>query len=240
MAYQFKKAMFQKSTQLHSCAQPREGAPLSVLQRLPEAERTLFNELLKTGKLTERDLELLINHKGDHSIPPAEMVAFYFKRTRFHIDLVRENLELLTKHPKLTPVAQELRERGELHDLSKFSVAELVPYIWLTERYRCLGQQQPFEYPSGMEAAVTEASSRHIRTNRHHTQFHTNLEAMSRVDLAEMVCDWTAMGQEKRGPSASARAYADQKVGTTYRFSETQRQDIYDFIQFLEERTKAV
>jgi hypothetical protein len=62
-----------------------------------------------------------------------EMVALYERRTREHIDRVRRCLALLAE---VTDYRDELLERANVHDASKFGPEERIPYVWLTE-YRC-------------------------------------------------------------------------------------------------------
>src|SRR5262249_35734001 len=140
----------------------------------------------------------------------AKMVSFYERRTREHIDRVRCNLEILSR---VTNYREELAERARLHDASKFSIAERIPYIWLTEHHRCRRTGEPFEYPPGMAEQVQLAIRHHVTTNRHHPEFHRNPNEMTPVDLIEMVCDWTAMAQEYDQDGGSARGWADKTIG---------------------------
>ena len=130
--------------------------------------------------------------------PTKEMIEFYAKRTKEHIDRVRRNIEYalakldLTKHQK-----EKLKARATHHDSSKFGSEELVPYIWMTWYYKLKREGKEFTYPTGMEAKVTKAVEHHYKTNRHHPQYFNNVTAkMSHVDIIEMVCDHAAMSQE--------------------------------------------
>lgn len=82
---------------------------------------SLIENLLKQSPLT-------------HPIEPTpEMVTFFERRTREHIDRVRRNLAALAVLPDYP---QEILDRGEIHDESKFVPPERIPYIWLTEFHR--------------------------------------------------------------------------------------------------------
>ncbi len=159
------------------------------------------------------------------------MVAFYERRTKEHIDRVRRCLSLLAA---VTEYADELNERAKVHDASKFSPEERIPYIWLTEFYRCRRSGEPFEYPDGMEDQVRAAIDHHMSTNRHHPDFHADPNDMSDVDLIEMVCDWTAMSQEFDQDVGSARGWADKTVGSRVKFNQEKSRFIYAMIDLLD------
>jgi hypothetical protein len=166
--------------------------------------------------------------------PTTEMVAFFERRTREHIERVRRCLALMTE---ITGHRAELFERGRTHDASKLDSEERVPYIWLTEYHKRRRNGEPFEYPEGIAEAVQRAIHHHLTTNRHHPEFHEDPNAMSDVDLIEMVCDWTAMAQEFGQDGGSARGWADKTVGTRVAFNEENRQFIYRMIDELDRRT---
>lgn len=165
--------------------------------------------------------------------PTGEMVAFYERRTRQHIERVRRCLLLMAA---ATPHTDALKERAASHDASKFTPEERLPYIWLTERHRCRHAGEPFRYPEGMAARVRTAIDHHLSTNRHHPEFHRDANDMSDVDLIEMVCDWTAMSQEFNQDGGSARGWADKTIGTQVHFDEERRRFIYEMIRLLDEK----
>jgi len=169
--------------------------------------------------------------RTDRIEPTPEMVAFYERRTREHIDRVRRCLALLTK---VTDFRDELLERARVHDASKFGPEERIPYVWLTEYHRCRRGGEPFEYPEGVAESVQRAIRHHVTTNRHHPEFHVDPNAMSDVDLIEMVCDWTAMSQEFGQDGGSARGWADRTIGTRVAFNAEKRQFIYRMIEELD------
>lgn len=167
------------------------------------------------------------------SEPTPAMIEFYDRRTREHIDRVRMCLALVAPS---TDYAQELSERGRVHDASKFGPEERIPYIWLTEFHRRRRNGEPFRYPEGMEDRVRAAIEHHLHTNRHHPEFHANPNDMSDIDLIEMVCDWTAMSLEFNQDGGSARGWADKTIGKRVQFDERQRQFIYGIIELLDSR----
>lgn len=165
------------------------------------------------------------------SEPTSEMVAFYERRTREHIERVRRCLELMAA---ATVHADELIARAKVHDASKFGPNEREPYIWITEYHRCRHSGTPFDYPQGMECQVNQAIDHHMRTNRHHPEYHTDPNDMSEVDLIEMICDWTAMSQEFGQEGGSARGWADKTIGIRVHFNDAKRGFIYEMIELLD------
>lgn len=167
----------------------------------------------------------------DRIEPTQEMVAFFVRRTNEHIERVRRCLMLLAR---VTPHGEQLLERAELHDASKFGAEERIPYVWLTEYHRRRRNGEPFEYPQGMVERVKRAIHHHVTSNRHHPEFHADPNDMSEVDLIEMVCDWTAMAQEFGQEGGSARGWADKTIGKRVAFSAEKRQFIYRMIEQLD------
>jgi hypothetical protein len=168
--------------------------------------------------------------------PTPEMIAFYERRTREHIERVRRCLEVMAG---ATPYSAELRERARVHDASKFGPEERPAYIWLTEYHRCRQVGQPFEYPPGVKDEVRAAVNHHLTTNRHHPEAHADPNDMTEADLIEMVCDWTAMAQEFGEAGGSARAWADKTIGRRVKFNDAKRRFIYEMIELLDARLAA-
>ena len=170
------------------------------------------------------------------SEPTPEMIAFYERRTREHIERVRKCLNVMAS---ATEYGDELRERARLHDASKFDPEERVPYIWLTEYHRCRRDGEPFSYPAGTEAQVRAAIEHHVTTNRHHPDFHADPNDMTEVDLIEMVCDWTAMSQEFNQDGGSARGWAEKTIGERLHLNEENGKFVYDMIDLLDANLNA-
>ena len=165
--------------------------------------------------------------------PTAAMIAFYERRTAEHIERVRRCLMTMAE---VTDHSDELVKRSLIHDASKFDPEERIPYIWLTEFYRCKRDCEPFIYPDGMEQRVRDAIAHHMSRNRHHPEFHADPNDMTEVDLIEMVCDWTAMAQEFKQCGGSARGWADKTVGDRIPFDTEKRRFIYETIRLLDRR----
>jgi len=165
--------------------------------------------------------------------PTPEMVIFFERRTREHIDRVHRNLAVLAELPEYP---EEIVDRGEIHDTSKFIPPERLPYIWLTEFHRRRQNDEVFTYPEGIEAQVQAAIRHHLTSNRHHPEFHVSPDEMSDTDIIEMVCDWTAIAQELRENRGSARPWADRTIGNRehFNFGEVKKQFIYRVIDDLD------
>ena len=143
--------------------------------------------------------------------PTDEMVARFERRTAEHIARVRRCLEAVAAE---TAHADELRARAAVHDASKLGPHERTPYVWLTEFHRCRRNGESFAYPDGVEEQSARPIRHHVTTNRHHPEYHADVNAMSDVDLIEMVCDWTAMAEEFDQDGGSARGWADKTIGS--------------------------
>ena len=170
------------------------------------------------------------------SEPTPKMIEFYERRTRKHIERVRRCLSVMAT---VTEHGEELLQRGDAHDASKFGPEERLPYIWLTEFHRCRQMGEPFTYPPGMEQRVRAAIDHHMKSNRHHPDFHEDPNQMTDVDLIEMVCDWTAMSQEFNQDGGSARGWAAKTIGTRVHFDEQKTQFVYAMIELLDENLES-
>ena len=163
--------------------------------------------------------------------PTPEMFEASRTRTQEHIARVAANLLLIAK---TSIYAEELRLRALEHDSSKFGSDELIPYVWLNEYHCCRRSGVAFEYPEGMEEQVKLAIRHHVTSNRHHSEYHSDPNDMTPVDLIEMVCDWTAMSQEFGQDGGSARGRAELMIGHRFQFNEEQARFIYDVISELD------
>lgn len=158
-----------------------------------------YKELDTCWEISVRDfLNIDINssviYKSSEYEPTSEMTNFFHKRTNRHIERVQNNLLQLADYDFIN--LGDARFRGSIHDSSKYSSFEYLPYIWLTEYYRRKQLGDDIEYPDGMEKQVDEAVNHHYYSNRHHPEFWSDPNKMKTIDLAEMVADWASMSQE--------------------------------------------
>jgi len=158
------------------------------------------------------------------SEPTKEMIGFFVKRTTGHIKLVQKCARTIAKHkPELVEVLTKVEE----HDASKFKKKELVPYIWLTEFYRCKDLKLPFSYPEGMQDKTKEAWAAHYTTNSHHPEYHKDVNKMPELDIAEMVADWAAMSEEK---SSDLKEWVDANIDRKWKFNADKKKQVYALV----------
>ena len=163
--------------------------------------------------------------------PPQEAIDLFRKRTSLHIQRVRDNIYLW--QDKHTEFFEELSSRASDHDKSKFFEPELTPYIWLTWENHCLLNNIPLELDETIKYSIAHAISHHITKNRHHPEFYSNPDNMTKVDLIEMVCDWKAISQEMG--EKSPIYYANRVLGKKFHFSPEKCEEIKKIIIELDE-----
>lgn len=166
--------------------------------------------------------------------PTKPMLDFFKQRTQEHINRVRKYMHHLHGFEGLT--SEDLTSRALDHDKDKYSDPKLiVPYIWVTEYYRIKNGGNPIsEELQSMFDLSREATGVHVERNLHHPEAHESVEDMDLLDLAEMVCDWAAMGEELN--QGSPRGWADKNVGSKWKFTPKQTKTIYDLITHLENK----
>lgn len=101
-----------------------------------------------------------------------------------HIKRVEDNCNILAKKLQDTDfnMAVKLIQRGRIHDASKFDQFE----------FDYLGNFEKEKPPQFLEALKM-----HHSKNPHHPEFWPNgIKDMTDLDIAEMVCDCVARGQE--------------------------------------------
>lgn len=157
-----------------------------------------------------------------------QMKDYFKKRTDEHIDRVIQNISVLPDN-YMGYDKSELLERANLHDNTKFSDSEFLPYIYCTEFHRCKDNNIPFTYPDGIEEKVKQATKHHILNNKHHPECLTP-NKMNDIDLIEMVADWKAMAQEKNENSGSPLKFARDNINKRWDFNEKQKEKIYQII----------
>lgn len=184
--------------------------------------------------------------------PTVEMLEHFYIRTEKHRKYVMLNTKALSHSAELSPDTKlNLLLRGIRHDLSKYAEGNLMPYAWIAEMYRCKRLKLPFEYPVGVLEATNAATLWHITNESHHPEYWTedslhldpkdrdkSLQpitsyTMPEIDILEMCCDWTAMGQELE---SSAVSWADANVHKRWKFNQQQTDLIYKTLEYLEVR----
>lgn len=178
-----------------------------------------------------------------------EMEDWFVTRTEKHIKLVRKFCRVLQdKFDRF----ESLYKISEAHDETKYRKPEIEPYIHITWQYKMKDEGKKYDPPQKMKDAMNNATFHHIVSNPHHPEFwdkNLSKDAYNRenrdepgkkmVDakrmhdlyIAEMVCDWTAMSEEK---GTSLRGWADKNVNVRWGFNDKQSKLIYSLIDYLE------
>lgn len=165
----------------------------------------------------------------------SEMIEFFEKRTKFHIDRVIANMGSIVDQTGLD--REEAMKRAEDHDASKYGEIERPLYIWLTHFHRMnhdKGRKSKWTYPKGLESKVREASKHHITVNKHHPEAHKDVNDMTDLDILEMVCDFQAMSDELA--QGSCRKWVDDNLDRKWNFDQEHKDKIYEYIKLLEGR----
>tara|TARA_R110000772_G_scaffold261328_1_gene379732 strand:+ start:2395 stop:2907 length:513 start_codon:yes stop_codon:yes gene_type:complete len=102
-----------------------------------------------------------------------------------HVSVVRQTAETLWK--KLCDIgelglARKLAHRASTHDASKFTGVEF----------------EGLHLKDFKDQRLIDAVNQHRSVNDHHPEFHVDgIKGMSREQIAEMVCDWSARSKER-------------------------------------------
>ena len=176
-----------------------------------------------------------------------KMKDWFDKRTMKHIEMVQKYCKKIADY---SDDFKDLIERGKVHDASKYEDPEIDPYVYISWDYKCKDDGVDFELPDGMEDRMNEATEHHVNSNKHHPECHSdkkgkinrenrdkapdeliNATEMTDLDIAEMVADWVSMGVEKGN---SAKTWADKNVNIRWKFTDAQKDLIYELIDFCE------
>lgn len=172
-----------------------------------------------------------------------EKLEYFLKRTKEHIDRVKNNAEIIVRR---LPELQGLLNQVEMHDQSKYEDPEREPYIELSWNYK-IGEPE-----RNSEDWIHRASEHHVKHNKHHPEYWDNDDSptinhedrdkllrlidgrsMDDISIAEMVCDWQSMSQEYN--EGSCRGWADKNVNVKWNFTKKQKQLIYKIIDIFED-----
>lgn len=194
-----------------------------------------------------KNIELISSLRRLSASITEEMRDFFKERTNKHIGLVQKYCEEIEKsNPEKF---RGLVERGEVHDQSKFEEPEKTPYVFITWKHKKNDDGEEFQIPSDIND--NSATEHHVKSNRHHPEYYdegakinekdrdkpsektVDATKMSDLDIAEMVADWLAMGEERGN---TARSWADKNVNKRWRFTDNQKDLIYSIIDKIEPR----
>ena len=165
-----------------------------------------------------------------------EMEDWFEKRTANHIKLVQKYCEKIENkfHDRYKG---KLNDISKNHDESKFQNPERLPYIVLSWKHKS-DDYKSYKDPGHIaDKEIDKATLHHISNNKHHPEFwDSNFKKNVIVDatkmpdiyIAEMVADWLAMSEELGN---SAKDWADKKVNVRWKFTEKQKELIYELIE---------
>jgi len=176
-----------------------------------------------------------------------KMKEFFEKRTNKHIDAVKKFCKKIADYDEER--FGKLTEQVKDHDQSKFKDPEIEPYIYVTWSYKCKDDGVDFDPPEGMDEKMNEATTFHVLNNSHHPEKHAGEDSnvinkedrdnpirdkiidatdMPDLDIAEMVGDWCAVSQERGN---SPKSWADKNVNVRWKFTDEQKDLIYELIE---------
>jgi len=99
---------------------------------------------------------------------------------------------------RLGQIIARLRERAELHDLTKIQPEEFDVFVETHEEFAKARFGTP-EY-AAVEEKGRKAVQHHYKHNPHHVKHHENgWEDMNLIDLLEMLADWKAASRRNPG-----------------------------------------
>jgi hypothetical protein len=187
-----------------------------------------------------------VTAKDNNNLITPEMLEWFNFRTAQHIALVQKYSRIIEAYDPIR--FRGLSQQTEMHDQSKFQEPELVPYIYLTWRYRCGEKGGQFDVPKEMENLIHEATLHHVRSNPHHPEYmcldsEANLvnksdrdkppknaidaTKMSVRNIAEMAADWMAVSEEK---GTNPKEWAADNIGKRWIFNPMQINLIYELL----------
>lgn len=169
-----------------------------------------------------------------------QMKDHFRSRTMQHIGRVKENARQLAN--EFPDIGTELLKQVSGHDDSKFEDPEYKPYLHISWKYKVADEGGEYNPPQEILDSMHEATMHHILNNKHHPEFHdegfdsrslskadrdsvpekmVDAQLMDKVSIAEMVCDWVAMSQEKSGNN-DASDWIEMNVNKRWKFTEQQ------------------
>jgi hypothetical protein len=177
-----------------------------------------------------------------------EMEDFFKERTNRHIALVGKYCKKIADYDKNR--FGELIERAKVHDSSKFEEPEKDPYIYITWQYKCKDEGKEFDISEDMKEKMSLATEKHIKNklNTHHPEASCDKEValinrenrdlppkqivdatkMTDLDIGEMCADWFSMSEEKK---SNPKDWADKNVNIRWKFTDKQKDLIYELIE---------
>jgi hypothetical protein len=169
-----------------------------------------------------------------------EMVDHFKGRTNLHINLVKKYANKLMPFLEKNNISwiSEFKNNINRHDNTKLQ--NLVPYVLITWEYYCKRKGIPFEITNKYRKRMHNATMQHCMHDKHHPEYWDpnfsskminfnngdeptntiiNATKMNAVSLAEMVCDWCAVSEEK---NTCPYEWLDKNLNTRWYFNNGQ------------------
>ena len=219
----------------------------------------LFDDMMTSMGFRQLFEDLTKNRPDDFADPQSEQYKWFVERTNKHIGLVKKACgQIVEAYPEF----EELLQRAEVHDASKFEEPEKTPYIEITWRHKLENSKDEFDpinnkgykKPGTLDnEEENKATLHHITSNQHHPEFHLKVKsdanisatdrdksdkvvdasAMPDLDVAEMVADWQAMTEELG--KNTTREWFDKQKDVRWHFSDKQIELIDKLIKVFED-----
>ena len=178
------------------------------------------------------------------------MKDWFEKRTNKHIKSVQDYCEKIADYDPER--FGKLVDQAKDHDASKFKDPEIEPYVYVTWGYKCKDDNVDWEAPVGMDEKMNDATTHHVLKNSHHPEYHAGEDSdvinkedrdnpvrdkiidgtkMPDLDIAEMVADWCSVSEERGN---HPKDWADKNVNKRWKFTDKQKDLIYELIEILE------
>ncbi len=179
-----------------------------------------------------------------------QMIGHFEQRTAMHIRLVKKYAKILSKIIKMSDKTKsKFNKQLSNHDEDKYSKQLRQGYIFISWRYY-VGDQK-FKQMLGKvdQELLNRTTQKHVKRNKHHPEHWefsdqpainltdrdkplrlVDATKMDKISLAQMVCDWCAMSQERNN---SPFDWAKQNINVRWKFTEQQMNFIYKCLKIL-------
>jgi hypothetical protein len=154
----------------------------------------------------------------------------FIVRTKRHIQLVQHFAKMIAKlYPS---IANNLLNDVKEHDASKFIEPEYSGYIWINAHYNL-----HIPYPSTeIEKLADDAWKYHYQHNDHHPEYFSDVNKMTKAQIAHMISDWKAMEYITTHNVLKLRQFYNTIAKKTYKFDKQHTTWIEQFILELEDK----
>jgi hypothetical protein len=165
-----------------------------------------------------------------------EKINYFIERTDRHISLVKKYCVFLYLYDPTK--YNDILMRAIKHDISKYSDQLSPAYIVLTWKYKLMEYGQPVNLPQEIEDEIKLATGIHVKLERHHPAFFANdlipeklaCQQMTDIDLAEEVCDWMAMAEERK---TDVYEWVRENLDVRWEHTEEQVKLIFELLAIL-------